>query len=235
MSPRKRRFCTVQCQKAHYRRTVMGCAVTERPDGQDYEDMVSLRKQGLSYGEIGEHFGITAGSAWRIVTQRMETWLPSTEHVCAWCGKRFKARADAKYCSAGHRTQASQRRRRRSRQMATVIAGALERAIRRRRHYQLTGQWLTEQRGVHEHGRSQGAGRSTGRSASGAHGADSARTPNQHAAAGDFAGGVSGSDGRAGQQCGRLGARQTAGYQTADLSGIVLSVGATTTRELVLP
>lgn len=110
--------------------------------------MVALRQAGLGYAEIADRYQLHPWSVSRIIIEAGE-WIPPVfDHVCQRrdCGRPFRAKVGAKYCRPTCASVESHRRNRGGVSSHAVLH-ALERAERRRLHYQLTGQWLTEQSG----------------------------------------------------------------------------------------
>jgi hypothetical protein len=140
----RQRFCTAPCYKAWYHATVNARPARYLMDGDEYAELVALRRAGLGYGEIAGRYGLSIGHVWRIVNRAMGVYLPTVERCCGWCGQAFQGRADARYCRSSCRTAAANRRvrdRARFGVGAAQIEAALVRAIARRVRWSETGVW----------------------------------------------------------------------------------------------
>lgn len=164
------RYCSQYCQKVHYRRAVQGMDPTHRYlDGEDYQRIIQLRRNGMDYRVIGKMVGAPRDTVYGIVYEYAPELIGAgLPRVCVVCEQTFTAgRPEAIYCSdycrnrrpervAYGREYARSRRgvqrgaipRRTHRKKPVTKAGpktkverALERAIQRRLEFNLTGVW----------------------------------------------------------------------------------------------
>lgn len=142
---RTQRFCTRYCGFT-WRNHHLNGVTPHRLDGQDYADMVELRKQGWSYPAIGQQYGIGKRHAWDIVNRIGEEYIPTVARLCALCGVTFEAKASAMYCCKKHKDRAYQAEKRRWQnwEPSAEVKLSLRHAVNRRLEFNLTGVWPGE-------------------------------------------------------------------------------------------
>jgi hypothetical protein len=164
------RYCSQYCQKAHYRRELLGMDPNRNYlDGEDYQQIIQMRRNGMGYQEIGEIVKAPRDTVYGIVYQYAPELIGvGTTRVCVVCEQPFTAgRPEAIYCSDYCRNRRPERvaygreyarywrgvqrgeipRRAHRKEtdvqpvQTTEVRRALDRAIARRLEFNLTGVW----------------------------------------------------------------------------------------------